>query len=42
MNMLNMKYEITAEQKQEINEARKKNRDKRIPNRKKIQVSFSR
>ena len=30
MNMLTMKYEITAEQKQEIEEARKKNRDKRI------------
>jgi len=30
MNMLTMKYEITAEQKQEIEEARKKNKDKRV------------
>ena len=30
MNMLTKKFEITAEQKQEIEEARKKNRDKRI------------
>ena len=30
MNMLTMKFEITAEQKQEIEEARKKNKDKRI------------
>ena len=30
MNMLTMKYEITAEQKREIEEARKKNKDKRI------------
>ena len=30
MNMLTMKYEITAEQKREIEEARKKNKDKRV------------
>ena len=30
MNMITRKYEITAEQKQEIEEARQKNKDKRV------------
>ena len=38
MNMLTMKYEITAEQKREIEEARKKNKDKRIEAKLKVRL----